>query len=355
MRIDTLKKRLLREDRLPFLILYLVNIRYLTGFEGSSALLIVTEERDYFISDSRYEEYARSIMPPGMEFVLMKGPADRTVAKILKRKRFQRLFVEDHSATLSQASLLGKTISPASLREGGSPVNEMRMEKEPEEIEVIRTAVDLADRCFSHVLSIIKPGLTEWDISVEIEYFYRKNGCRKTSFDSIVASGPGSSMPHYITSMTRRIEKGDALLIDMGCEFRGYNSDLTRTIFVNSIDDDLRRIYGIVRSAQERAIESVRPGIRCGELDSVARGVIGEAGFSAFFGHSLGHGVGMEVHELPAVKTGGRSRLRKNTVITVEPGIYIPGRGGVRIEDVVLVTDGGSEILTKSSKDIHIV
>jgi Xaa-Pro aminopeptidase len=168
-----------------------------------------------------------------MEFVLMKGPADRTVANILKRRRHKRLFVEDHSATLAQASLIRKKISPASLREGGSPVNEMRIEKEPEEIEVIRMAVELADRCFSHILSIIKPGLTEWDISVEIEYFYRKNGCRKTSFDSIVASGPGSSMPHYITSMTRRIEKGDALLIDMGCEFRGYNSDLTRTVFVN--------------------------------------------------------------------------------------------------------------------------
>ncbi len=197
--------------------------------------------------------------------------------------------------------------------------------------------------------------MIEWDVSIEIEYFYRKNGCRKSSFDSIVASGPGSSMPHYITSMTRRIEKGDALLIDMGCEFRGYNSDLTRTIFVNSVDDDLRRIYGIVRDAQERAIEFVRPGVRCGELDAVARGLIAEAGFGKFFGHSLGHGVGMEVHELPAVKTGSRTRIGKNTVITVEPGIYIPGRGGVRIEDVVLVTDGGSEILTKSSKDIHIL
>lgn len=355
MRIDALKKRLMREDLLPFLVLDLVNIRYLTGFGGSSAWLLMTRERDYFISDSRYEEYARSIMPPGMEFVLMKGSADRTVAKILKRKRPDRLFVEDHSFTLSQASLLRKKISPASLCEGGSPINQMRIEKEPEEIEVIRMAVDLADRCFSHILSIIRPGLTEWDISVEIEYFYRKNGCRKTSFDSIVASGPGSSMPHYITSMTRRIQKGDTLLIDMGCEFRGYNSDLTRTIFVNSIDDDLRRIYGIVRSAQERAIEYVRSGIRCGDLDAVARGVIGEAGFSAFFGHSLGHGVGMEVHELPVIKSGARSRLKKNTVITVEPGIYMPGRGGVRIEDVVLVTDGGSEILTKSSKDIHIV
>ncbi len=355
MKLDKLRKRLEREERLPFLILDLVNIRYLTGFEGSSALLLMTKDGDYFISDSRYEEYARSIIPADMEFVLLKGPCERTVGRILKRKRVKRLFVEDHSATLFQAGLLAKAIAPVSLCEGGSPANELRMEKGPQEIEAIRAAVDLADSCFSHLLSIVRPGLIEWDVSIEIEYFYRKNGCRKSSFDSIVASGPGSSMPHYITSMTRRIEKGDALLIDMGCEFRGYNSDLTRTIFVNSVDDDLRRIYGIVRDAQERAIEFVRPGVRCGELDAVARGLIAEAGFGKFFGHSLGHGVGMEVHELPAVKTGSRTRIGKNTVITVEPGIYIPGRGGVRIEDVVLVTDGGSEILTKSSKDIHIV
>ncbi len=132
------------------------------------------------------------------------------------------------------------------------------MQKEPAEIETIRAAVDLADRCFSHILSIVKAGMPEWDISVEIEYFYRKNGCRKTAFDSIVASGAGSSMPHYITSMTKKIEKGDALLIDMGCEYEGYNSDLTRTIFINSIDEDLRGIYGIVREAQERAISAVR-------------------------------------------------------------------------------------------------
>jgi len=155
--------------------------------------------------------------------------------------------------------------------------------------------------------------------------------------------------------MTKKIEKGDALLIDMGCEYEGYNSDLTRTIFINSIDEDLRGIYGIVREAQERAISAVRPGISCDALDSVARDVIGRAGFGDAFGHSLGHGVGMEVHEIPAVKSGGRTRLKTNTIITVEPGIYIPGKGGVRIEDVVLVTDGGSEILTNSSKDIHIV
>jgi Xaa-Pro aminopeptidase len=355
MKLDILRKRLEKEDRFPFLVLDLVNIRYLTGFMGSSAFLLLDGDRDYFISDSRYEEYARSIIPTGMEFVLMRGEAVKVISKIIRRKRCGRLFLEEHGMTLSQYSAFKKTLAGVRLQEGGSPVNELRMQKEPAEIETIRAAVDLADRCFSHILSIVKAGMPEWDISVEIEYFYRKNGCRKTAFDSIVASGAGSSMPHYITSMTKKIEKGDALLIDMGCEYEGYNSDLTRTIFINSIDEDLRGIYGIVREAQERAISAIRPGISCDALDSVARDVIGRAGFGDAFGHSLGHGVGMEVHEIPAVKSGGRTRLKTNTIITVEPGIYIPGKGGVRIEDVVLVTDGGSEILTNSSKDIHIV
>ncbi|RPI95248.1 MAG: aminopeptidase P family protein [Spirochaetales bacterium] len=355
MKLDILRKRIEREDKFPFLLLDLVNIRYLTGFKGSSAFLLMDAERDYFISDSRYEEYARSIIPPEMEFVLMRGTAVKTISRIMKRRRRARLFMEDHSTTLSQYSAYKKALYPVELIEGGSPVNELRMEKEPGEIETIREAVTLADRCFKHILSIVKAGMLEWDLSVEIEYFYRKNGCRKTAFDSIVASGAGSSMPHYITSMTKKIENGDALLIDMGCEYEGYNSDLTRTVFINSVDEDLNKIYGIVKEAQELAIEAVRPGISCGALDSVARGLIAAAGYGDAFGHSLGHGVGMEVHEIPAIKSGGRTKLRKNTVITVEPGIYIPGKGGVRIEDVVLVTDGGSEILTKSSKDIHIV
>ncbi len=355
MKLDRLRKKLEREERLPLLVLDLVNIRYLTGFRGSSALLLLDGERSYFMTDSRYEEYARSILSGGMEFVLMRGPAVRTVARLVKRKRLARLFLEEHSTTLAQYSEFQKVLHPVKIQTGGSPVNELRIEKEPGEIELIRAAVALADRCFAHILSIVKAGMLEWDLSVEIEYFYRKNACRKTAFDSIVASGTGSSMPHYITSMTKKIENGDALLIDMGCEYEGYNSDLTRTIFINSIDEELRKIYGIVREAQERAIGAVRPGISCGALDSVARDTIGAAGYADAFGHSLGHGVGMEVHELPAVKSGGRTKLKNNTIITVEPGIYIPGKGGVRIEDVVLVTGGGSEILTKSSKDIHIV
>ena len=220
---------------------------------------------------------------------------------------------------------------------------------------MIRRAVDLADQCFSHILGLIKPGVVEWDLAVEIDYFYRRRGCSGTSFDSIVASGKGSSMPHYATSTTKRIESGDMILIDMGCVYEGYNSDLTRTVFLHKVDPRFREIYGIVLRAQEAAENAVRPGVTTGALDRKARDLIASEGYGGYFGHSLGHGVGLDVHELPAVKTGGEFKLKKNGVITVEPGIYLPGEGGVRIEDMVLVTSGGREILTKSDKSIIIL
>jgi len=234
-------------------------------------------------------------------------------------------------------------------------VNRLRMVKDAEEIEYLRRAAELADQCYSHLIGMIKPGITEWDVAVEIEFFYRRNGCRKSSFDAIVASGSGSSMPHYETSMKKRIEPGDILLIDMGCNYEGYNSDLTRTLFVGRVDPALETIYTIVREAQQMAVDAVCPGITTGRLDSIARDHIAQAGYGEYFGHSLGHGFGLEVHELPAVRTSGEEILRKNMAITIEPGIYVPGHGGVRIEDMVLVTARGNELLTRSSKEIIVI
>ena len=194
--------------------------------------------------------------------------------------------------------------------------------------------------------------MTEWDISLEIEFFFRRNGCTKSSFDSIVASGAGSSMPHYETSMTKKIRNGDVLLIDMGCTYQGYNSDLTRTLFIGSIDPFMKTIYGIVRRAQEAACASVRPGITTGELDSVAREIISHKGFGPNFGHSLGHGLGLEVHEGPRLSPKSETVLEPGMVTTVEPGIYVPDFGGVRIEDVVIIREKGCEVLTRARRDL---
>ncbi len=351
MRLKKLILALKKNSRLPYLVSDLVNIRYLTGFTGSYAYLIVGKDISFFISDSRYEEYARSILPKRVEFILQKDDFLASLKAIMKRLGRKELYLEEHSIPLSVYQNMKKNVRGIALKPGGDEVNRIRMVKDEVEIALLRKAADITDACVDHLRKIIKPGIVEWDLAVEIEHFYRTHECKKQSFDCIIASGPGSSMPHYSTSTEKKIRPGEVLLVDMGCEYKGYNSDLTRTMFVTSIDPTLERVYLIVKRAQEEALRSVRPGISVEKLDAVARNIITEAGFGERFGHGLGHGIGMEVHELPAVRKGDL-KLKKNMVITIEPGIYLPGIGGVRIEDMVLVNSDGGEALTKSTKDI---
>ncbi|HOS41425.1 MAG TPA: aminopeptidase P family protein [Spirochaetota bacterium] len=354
-RIERIQKTIRARKKFPYFVSSVVNVKYLTEFAGSYAAMVIDRDAIYFISDSRYEEYARKLLPESVNFVLQERDLCTALKSILKTTGRTRLFLEEHDLSLSLFNVMKKRMRGTTLVPAGDQINEMRMVKEEGEIAVIAEAVALADRCFEHIITLAKPGVLEWDLAVEIEYFYRKNGCTKTSFDSIVASGTGSSMPHYETSMTKRIAQGDILLIDMGCVYQGYNSDLTRTVFVGSIAPDFRHIYDTVRRAQEAAIDAVRPGMTTGRLDATARRVIADAGCGDRFGHSLGHGVGLEVHELPAVRPRGDIRLKKNMVITIEPGIYMPDAGGVRIEDMVVVSPGGCRVLTRATKDIVII
>lgn len=354
MRMKKLIRALKKKGALPYLVTDLVNVRYLTGYFGTYAYLVVASGRSYFISDSRYEEYARSILPPSIEFVIQKNGLADALKSILKKIGAKELFIEEHSTVLSLYHSLKRDIRGVRFSPGGDEINSIRMVKDDDEIEILRKAARITDACVEHLKGVIRPGITEWDIAVEIEHFYRSNGCRKSSFDCIIAAGPGASMPHYATSMDKKVRAGEAVLIDMGCEYRGYNSDLTRTMFVHSIDPALEKIYRIVLQAQEAAVRAVRPGVTTGRLDDIARDIISDAGYGENFGHSLGHGIGMEVHEIPAVKKGDL-KLKKNMVITIEPGIYLPGTGGVRIEDMVAVTAAGHEVLTASSKDIIII
>lgn len=356
MRIKRLKKKLKENGQFPYLITDLNNIKYLTGYTGSNAYLLVNEKESFFISDSRYEEYAKSLLPRGITFYLQEGAAATSIKGCIDIINKKEIFVESHNITLSLHSELKdalKKVKIIPVKE--DPVSILRAVKDEEEISLLREACAITDRCFTHLLRFIKPGITEWDIAVEIDYFYKKNGCTACSFDPIVASGPGSSMPHYRPSGDKKISKGDILLIDMGCLYRGYNSDLTRTIFVDSVDSALGDIYNIVYEAQGKAVSSVKPGIDTRKLDSIARTVISDYGYGDNFGHGLGHGVGIEIHEIPAIKKFTSAKIKKNMVITIEPGIYIPGKGGVRIEDTVLVTSDGCEILTKSSKELIVI
>lgn len=355
MRIKKLIRTLSKEKKLPYLISSLPNILYLTGFKGSYGYLLVHEKGAFFISDGRYEEYSKKILPSTVSFVLQKESFPATLRTAMKNLGAKSLYLEEHSMTLSAYYSLSESLKGVRLVRGGDAVNTQRIRKEADEVETLRKAAEITDRCMEHLCGFVKPGMTEWEVATEIEVFYRTQGCAGTSFPTIVASGSGSSMPHYATSMEKQIAYGDVLLIDMGCHLNGYNSDLTRTIFIGTIDETMRQIYATVLKAQEAAVNAVRPGVTAGKLDSIARDIITRNGFGEAFSHSLGHGVGLDVHEIPALRTGSKFRLAKDTVVTVEPGIYIPGKGGVRIEDMVLVTETGHEVLTKFTKDIVIV
>lgn len=355
MRLKRLRKELIKRGAIPYLITDLKNIKYLTGFSGSNGYLIVSEKNSIFISDSRYEEYAKSVIPEDCEFFLQEGNAFEAISSTIKKRGIKEIYVEASNITLAFHSELKKALSKVKIVPViDDPVADLRAIKDENEISLIKEACAITDRCFAHLLQIIKPGVTEWDISVEIDYFFKRNGCRSCAFDPIVASGSGSSMPHYKPE-NKKIEPGEILLIDMGCVFQGYNSDLTRTIFIDKIDPALAEIYEIVFQAQSKALNAVKPGLDTGKLDSVARNFITQKGYGENFGHGLGHGVGIDIHESPAIKKNISSKLKKNMVITIEPGIYIPGRGGVRIEDTVLVSQQGFEVLTKSSKDLIVI
>lgn len=352
MRIERLRLKLKEENKFPYVIFSLKNIQYLSNFTGSNALMVIDEEKSFFITDSRYTEYAGSVIPEKMILMTQEKTFSDMLLKIADENSYRQYYFEEHSLTYSQFSQIKEKLKGIDFVPGTDVVNDIRAVKEKPEIDKIRNAVKLADACMEHLLNFIKPGITEWSVYLEIQSFYQNHGSRRIAFDSIVASGAGSSMPHYVTSFDKKIEYGDMVLIDMGCELDGYNSDLTRTVFLGKVPNDFNEIYNTVLEAQLRAIDSAVSGVLTGKLDSIAREHIKSKGYGDYFGHSLGHGLGIEVHELPSVKPEGEYVLTEDNVITIEPGIYIPGKGGVRIEDVVVVGKNAAEILTGVSKKI---
>ncbi|MDA3901438.1 MAG: Xaa-Pro peptidase family protein [Spirochaetes bacterium] len=353
--IDRLRKILDSAGLFPYLLFDLKNILYLTGFKGSSGYLLVDRDNAWFITDSRYEEYARSLLnDSGIEFILQNRTFIDEVINLSDQMRWKTIYVEDHSVTLENYNLLSDSLNPDIIG-AGNVCRDLRVVKDDREIELLQKAAKLTDDCFEHLCTYIRPGITEWDVAVELEHFYRTHGSTGSSFSPIVASGANSSMPHYETSMQKKIAPGDTLLIDMGCIYEGYNSDLTRTVFLGNVNEKMQQIYSIVNQARQLAIDSVATGVTTGTLDSIARKVISGGGYNDYFNHSLGHGVGLDVHEHPRVKGEDDFVLPANSVITIEPGIYIPGLGGVRIEDLVQVTDNGPVVLSRSSREIRIL
>jgi Xaa-Pro aminopeptidase len=352
MRLREAYDILKQAGKLPFFCSTLTNVRYLTGFAGSYGNIVITEKGCFFITDTRYQEYAENLMSGNAEVVIQSESLLKTIERILGGS--DTLFVEENTLSLADYNRMRNDLR-TEIMPAGDVVETMRMIKDDSEISRIRAAVEVTDRCAAFVAETASCAMTEWDLSVAIENFYRKNQCRKSAFDSIIASGPDSSMPHYIPSMKKKIIDHAPLLVDMGAFRDDYNSDLTRTFFMSSISADLRKIYDIVLEAQLKAVAAVKPGMTAGDLDAVARDHIETAGYGSFFGHSLGHGVGLEIHELPSIRRGNETVLREGMVITIEPGIYIPGLGGVRIEDTVVVCAQGCDVLTKYMKEPVII
>lgn len=329
------------------------NYMYLSGFSGTSANLVITDKKAYLLTDFRYmEQSARQA--PLFEIVQHKPDIEDTILEILNSESIKKLGFEDESLIYSSYKSFQDKFKNTGLAGIGSVVENMRSIKDPQEIETINKAVEIADGAFAHVLGIIKPGITELDVAAELEYKMKKLGASGASFETIVASGLRSSMPHGVAS-EKKLEMGDTITMDFGALYNHYCSDITRTVFLGQPDKKMIDIYNIVLEAQLTSERGAAKGKTGKEVDKIARDIIYGKGFEGKFGHGLGHGVGLEIHESPRLSLGGTKVLENNMAVTIEPGIYVEGLGGVRIEDTIIIRDDNPVVLTKSKKDLIIL
>jgi Xaa-Pro aminopeptidase len=343
-RIEALREKLDEKGSDAFICYSYPNYRYLSGFTGSLAIVIITLSRAVIISDFRYRDQIAEEVGD-LDFVEIKGPPEETVLDQIRGLDISTLAFESAHLTYRNYAQLD-TIDSLSLVPTENWIEDLRVVKDPDEVERIQRAATITEAAVVAVASEIRPGMTEKQVADRINELIRSQGGKKEAFDLIVASGPRSAMPHAQPT-DRGIEPGQPIVIDIGAQFEGYHSDLTRTIWLGRIEkSQVLEIYKIVENAQAAAIEAIRPGMLASKVDAIARDLIAEAGYKDFFGHGLGHGVGLDVHEAPTISRLGKGEIEPGMVFTVEPGIYIPGVGGVRIEDMVVVTEQGCRRLT---------
>jgi len=350
-RIEKLRAALSELQADAFITEKAVNRRYLSGFTGSTGWVIVTRDESFLVTDFRYVDQAQE-QAAGFTVVNNERKPVEAIVRLLQEHDVKRLAFES-AVTYSTYQEWNKSFGVELVPTNGL-VEKLRMCKDEAELAVIRQAVRIADEAFQHILSYIKPGVRELDIALELEYFMRKQGADAAAFDIIVASGVRGALPHGRAS-EKVIQAGEMVTLDFGAAFGGYNSDITRTVSVGEPDPKMKEIYEIVLRAQQAGVEALRPGITGKEADAVTRDIISAAGYGDQYGHSAGHGLGMDVHELPNLSTISTYVLEPGMLVTMEPGIYISGLGGVRIEDDCLITENGCEILTRSTKELLIL
>lgn len=354
MNIGKLKSFLQDKDYAAFIVSE-ENRRYFTAFPSSDGFLIVTAEKAVFVTDSRYIEAAQQQCVDCDEVLLFKSIKE-SIVPVVEELGIKKLAVESGRITLRQLAMYSSGINVKFETDNAleNAIEDIRLIKSREEIDRVVKAQRIAEKAFEHILGFIKVGMTEREIGLELDYFMLRNGADALSFETIAVSGEKTSMPHGVPGM-RKIQNGDFITMDYGAVVEGYHSDMTRTIAVGSVSDEQKKVYDTVLKAQTEAFAVMKPGIPCANVDKAARDVIAQAGYGDYFGHGLGHGVGIEIHEEPRLSPFGKKVLESGFLVTNEPGIYLPGKFGVRIEDMAFITDDGYENLTVCPKELIII
>lgn len=352
MKLAKLRELLKEQEMDALLVTNPYNRRYMTGFTGTAGLALVSSNDAVFITDFRYTEQAEKEIE-GFRIVQHTATIIEEVAAQAKNMGLQTIGFEKDDLTFGLYELYNAQVK-ATLKPVSGLVEKLRMVKTEDELVILRKAAKIADDAFTHICTFIKPGVTELEVSNELEFAMRKQGATSSSFSIIVASGLRGALPHGVAT-DKVIESGDLVTLDFGALYEGYISDITRTVAVGEPSDKLKEIYEVTRAAQELAVEKIKPGMTGIEADAIARDYITSKGYGEAFGHSTGHGIGLEVHEGPGLSFRSETVLIPNMAVTVEPGIYLPGIGGVRIEDDIVMTEDGNVRLTHSPKELLIL
>lgn len=354
-RLKRIRARLAQENLGGLYLSNLTNIRYLCGFTGSAGHLLISAAGARFLSDGRYRtQVAGEVRAADVEIYRMSDEMGPALGRGAKDLGIERLGFEAEHVPVAVLEQLRTWFEGSELVPTGGLVEQLRQVKEPAEVELMRIAAGFADQGFAYILERVEVGRSELQVALDLEFHMRKAGAEAVSFDLIVAAAERSALPHARPT-GKEIEKGRFLLFDLGCKYEGYCSDLTRTIVVGPADDRHRETYDLVARAHRAGVEALGPGEQASEVDRAARSVIEAAGRGEAFGHGLGHGVGLEVHEAPYLRATSTDVLEAGNVVTIEPGVYFPEWGGVRIEDLAVVTSEGREVLSRAPQDLIVL
>lgn len=352
MKLTNLRKQLKEQELESIVVTSEFNRRYMTNFTGSAGIALITHDKAYFITDFRYVEQAKN---QAKEFEIVKHTGDifKELANLIEKDQLSNLGFEENYISFKEYMRL-KDLMEIELIPVSNLIENLRIIKTPEEISVLKEAALIADKTYEHILNFIKAGVTEVEVANELEMHMRSLGATSSSFDIIVASGKRSALQHGVAS-EKTIETGELVTLDYGALYNGYISDITRTVAVGDVSSQLTEIYDVVLQSQLKGVKEIKAGMTGREADAITRDYITSKGYGDYFGHSTGHGIGLEVHEAPSLSSQSDFVLKKNMAVTVEPGIYLPQIGGCRIEDDIIITETGNNRLTHATKDLIIL